>query len=161
MFTIRAFKYDRIPVPLEKIESSKVQEDIPRLGKYKYEMQKVFACINDCTHIEIVGKYYDRQTSVYYDHSFIFSLNEHPELREWIYSVISLGAPQSIYEEDLIRMNRDTLPLIIKRIAKGCALADSRVIHNPLLKFHPDYLHILQFVKWGESLDVEPLIAEI
>lgn len=171
MLTIRAFKYGQVSVFHQRsatVKESGSNFDFKRIplgnGEYRYETEKVFAPLENCTHLEITGKSHDpnhrvygyKEKGIYYDHSFIFSLEEYPELREWLSSI---PYTESIYRDDLLSLSKDRIPLLIKRISKGYAIAERKLIEELNVPLHPYYQILLRFVEWGESLDVDPLVA--
>lgn len=156
MLVITAFKYDQVSAFYQRSVAAKESgskfnfEKLPLgNGEYRHEVEKVYTSIYLCTHTEIVGRSYNPN---------IFSLEENPELREWL---LSIPYSQVIYGDDLLDMDKDRLPLLIKRIIKGDALCIKKEIETvKVIPMHPYYQRLLRYVKWGEALDVEPLIAE-
>jgi hypothetical protein len=159
MLSIRVFKYGEVSVYKQRTASVRESgsnfmfDTVPLAkGEYGYETQQIKAPVQECTHVEIMGKSYDK--GAVYDYPFIFSFKENPELGEWIKSI--LFEDNIIYQDTLMGMSEETIPLIVKEIAKGCAV----ILESREKYAHPYQLRVEEFVSWANAFNVEPLIAQ-
>ena len=162
MLSVRAFKYAEVSIYKRRTASVResgsnfVFETIPLAkGEYVYETEQVKAPLQECTHVEIMGKSYEK--GYVYDYPFIFSFEENPELGEWVKNLPFEDNDNILYQDTLMGMGlpQETIPLIVKEIAKGCA-----VISEGREKYaHPYQLVVDEYISWAKGFNVEPLIA--
>lgn len=161
---IKLFTYKEMSTYADKstyFTTGMTREKVKNRGGYQVTTEEVACHPQDATHIEVLGRSKSLRNE-WYDHPFVYALQDEPELAEWVlkapfYQLNGKGF-YYLYDSDLVGMY--DLPPLLMRIVKGYAVK-TRLDYDHWQSVGSTYMiDRLPFLEWAESMPVHPLIAK-